>query len=112
MLGASSSGISLHAGHDMACTNRRLHITLELAWSAETQLQFFGRTHRTNQMSSPRYELLCTDSPGEQRFVSAVTSRLEMLGALVRGGRDSASIISGITSIDNPKGFARSFVSK
>lgn len=69
---------------------RRVHITLETAWSADTQMQTFGRTHRSNELMPPEYVLMSTDLGGEKRFLSTIAKRLSSLGALTKGDREQA----------------------
>ncbi len=87
---AAAMGISLHASNRAKNRQRRVHVTLELGWSADKQMQTFGRTHRSDQAVPPEYVLLSTELGGEKRFSSTIARRLGSLGALTKGDRRSA----------------------
>jgi predicted RNA methylase len=87
---AGSIGISLHSSNRAKNRERRVHITLELGWSADKQMQCFGRTHRSDQALPPEYVLLSTELGGEKRFSSTIARRLQSLGALTKGDRGAA----------------------
>ena len=63
----------------------------QLSWSADQQMQAFGRVHRSNQASAPVIRLVLLDLAGQMRLVNAVSKRLAALGALTKGERHSLS---------------------
>lgn len=83
----ASTGDSLHAGLHVGNKQRRLHIAAELKWSADKQIQDFGRTHRTGQVAPPVYLLVFTELGGEKRFSATIARRLGNMGALTKGDR-------------------------
>ncbi len=91
LTGAGSTGISVHA--DLAAKNqeRRVFYALQLSWSADQQMQAFGRVHRSNQSSAPVIRLALVDVASQKRLVNAVSKRLAALGALTKGERHSLS---------------------
>ena len=86
---AGGTGRSYHA--DLAAKNRRLrvHYLLESGWKADAAIQGLGRTNRTNQAQPPLFRPVATDVKAEKRFLSTIARRLDTLGAITRGQRQT-----------------------
>ncbi len=86
---AGGTGRSYHA--DLGCKNRRrrVHYLLEPGWRADAAIQGLGRTNRTNQAQPPLFRPVTTDVKGERRFISTIARRLDSLGAITRGQRQT-----------------------
>ncbi len=89
--GAGAVGISVHADLEARNQQRRVFYAFQLSWSADQQMQAFGRVHRSNQASAPVIRLVLLDLAGQKRLVNAVSKRLAALGALTKGERLSLS---------------------
>jgi hypothetical protein len=88
---AGGTGFSFHADLTKANQRRRMHYLIQPGWRADKAVQGFGRTHRTNQASTPHYYLAATNIPAHKRFLSSIARRLDQLGALTKGQRDTAN---------------------
>jgi hypothetical protein len=86
---AGGTGRSYHASLDAACQKRRIHFLLEPGWRADRAIQGLGRTHRTHQANTPLFRPVTTNCKGELRFTSTIARRLDSLGALTRGQRQT-----------------------
>ena len=92
---AGGIGRSYHADLGCANTERRIHYLLEPGWRADQAIQGLGRTHRTHQASAPLFRPVATDVKGERRFIATIARRLDSLGAITRGQRDSQTAMGG-----------------
>ncbi|HPQ81427.1 MAG TPA: strawberry notch family protein, partial [bacterium] len=88
---AGGTGRSYHA--DLTAKNQRLrkHYLVQAGWRADVAVQGFGRSHRSNQKQPPEYVLVMTDLKGQKRFISSIARRLDQLGALTKGQRQTGS---------------------
>jgi predicted RNA methylase len=86
---AGGTGRSYHA--DLAAKNQRLrvHYLLEPGWKADAAIQGLGRSNRTNQTQPPLFRPIATDVKAEKRFLSTIARRLDTLGAITKGQRQT-----------------------
>lgn len=100
---AGGTGFSFHSDKRYKNRQQRAHYIVQAGWSADKAVQGFGRSHRTNQENAPVYRLVMTDIPAQKRFISSIARRLEQLGALTAGQRDTAggSIFSASDNLES-----------
>ena len=93
---AGGTGRSYHA--ELSARNRRLrvHYLLEPGWKADAAIQGLGRTNRTNQAQPPLFRPIATDVKAEKRFLSTIARRLDTLGAITRGQRQTGGQASSV----------------
>ncbi len=86
---AGGTGRSYHA--DLAAKNQRLrvHYLLEAGWKADTAIQGLGRSNRTNQAQPSLFRPIATDVKAEKRILSTIARRLDTLGVITKGQRQT-----------------------
>jgi predicted RNA methylase len=103
---AGGTGRSYHA--ELSVNNRRLrvHYLLEAGWKADAAIQGLGRTNRTNQAQPPLFRPIATDVKAEKRFLSTIARRLDTLGAITRGQRQTGgqSLFRPEDNLESPYG--------
>ena len=80
---ACAVGISLHD----QTGRQRVHFFIELPYAADQAVQGMGRSHRSNQRTTPHYVIAVSDLLAETRFVSSLAYRVDRLGAGTLGDR-------------------------
>ncbi len=101
---AGGTGRSYHA--DLAAENRerRVLYCVEPGWSSARCVQGMGRVHRANQACPPELVLVTTNLKAQRRFLSTIARRLDQLGALTKGQRQTASqgLLSSEFNLETP----------
>ena len=67
----------------------RIHYLLEAGWKADAAIQGLGRTNCTNQAQPPLFRPIATNVKAEKRFLSTIARRLDTLGAITKGQRQT-----------------------
>jgi len=103
---AGGTGLDYHADKRAGNQGQRVHYMLQPGWQADVAVQGLGRTHRTNQASAPQYRLVQIDGlDAQKRFVSTIARRLDQLGALTKGQRETGSsgLFKAADNLESPQ---------
>ncbi|MEW6385894.1 MAG: strawberry notch-like NTP hydrolase domain-containing protein [Thermodesulfobacteriota bacterium] len=87
----AGTGRSFNASYEFKNQRKRIHYGVQLGWRADMAVQKMGRSHRSNQRFAPHYVLVSTNLDGQKRFLSSIARRLDQLGALTKGQRQTGS---------------------
>ena len=101
---AGGTGRSYHADLDAENQQRRVLYCVEPGWSSARCVQGMGRVHRANQACAPELVLVTTNLKAQRRFLSTIARRLDQLGALTKGQRQTASqgLLSSEFNLETP----------
>ena len=101
---AGGTGRSYHADLDAGNQQRRVLYCVEPGWSSARCVQGMGRVHRANQACAPELVLVTTNLKAQRRFLSTIARRLDQLGALTKGQRQTASqgLLSSEFNLETP----------
>ncbi|MGZ8317515.1 MAG: PLxRFG domain-containing protein [Telluria sp.] len=86
---AGGTGYSFQSDLNVKNQRRRIHYLVQPGWRANNAVQGFGRTHRSNEANQPHYVLPTTNLKAHKRFISSIARRLDQLGALTKGQRET-----------------------
>ncbi len=86
---AGGTGRSYHADRNVKNQRLRVHYLLAAGWRADNGVQGLGRSHRTNQAQPPLFRPVASNVKGEKRFLSTIARRLDTLGAITKGQRQT-----------------------
>lgn len=80
---SGSTGLSIHASKDFKNQKPRHMIIAQAAKNIDEFMQMLGRIHRTGQVVLPRYTLLMSNMPSENRPAAVLSKKLAKLNAAV-----------------------------
>ena len=86
---AGGTGADYHADLKRINQRKRNHYGLQMGYDVLGVLQGLGRSHRSNQKQAPRIITVETNLKSQKRFTSAISAKLDQVGALTGGSRDT-----------------------
>lgn len=87
---SGATGVSLHASSKFKNQKPRRMIIAQAAKNIDEFMQVLGRVHRTGQVELPKYMLLLSNAPAENRPASVLVKKLAGLNANVTGSASGA----------------------
>lgn len=105
--GKGGTGESYDADYRIQNQRRRMHYLVQAGYSATKVFQGVGRSHRSSQVVAPHYYPVTTDMKAQMRFSSSIAKKLEMLGGLSKGQRQTTSegLFSARDNLENTQAY-------
>jgi C-terminal domain on Strawberry notch homologue/P-loop containing NTP hydrolase pore-1 len=101
---SGSTGISLHASREFRDQRKRHMIVAQPERNINEFLQMLGRIHRTGQVETPNYSLLCADIPAEKRPGAVLAKKMASLNATTTAARTTSISIRDVPDFMNEYG--------